>query len=211
VKSLIVGLVIGGAIGAGATYLALRGPGSSAPASVVATDAGTTTDAAARSRRRGVKRRPTARPAAAAQAVDETEESGTAVTDDKPAVPELGAHERQLAWRGAPIATPTRRLDLAGARDGRQLSQDEIDRGIRSNSAAVTACVREARGDAPLAGTVTLEFLVEGNGRATRSRVRAPQYLLDRGLLACSQRAVRGMRFAATGAPTIVTVPFEVR
>ena len=45
----------------------------------------------------------------------------------------------------------------------------------------------------------------------TRSRVRAPQYLLDRGLLACSQRAIQGMRFAATGAPTIVTVPFQVR
>jgi len=126
-------------------------------------------------------------------------------------LPQLSAHDRQVAWHGPAIATPVRRLDLAGGREGRRLSQDEIDRGIRSNAAAVTSCVREARGDAQLTGTVTLEFLVEGNGRATRSRVRAAQYLLDRGLPACTQRAVRGMRFAATGAPSIVTVPFEVR
>jgi hypothetical protein len=211
VKQLIAGLVVGGVVGAGGTYLALRAPGSSAPPPAAAVDAGTATDGAPATRRHGGKRRRVARAAASAGADEDGAENGTTAAADEPALPELGARDREVAWRGPAIETPTRRLDLTGARDGRQLSQDEIDRGIRSNAAAVTACVREARGDAPLAGTVTLELLVEGNGRATRSRVRAPRYLLDRGLLACSQRAVRGMRFAATGAPTIVTVPFEVR
>jgi hypothetical protein len=210
-RNLVVGLVVGSVIGAAGTYLVLRWPGASGSPQAMASDAGAAPDAAPAARRRGGKRRHAARPAAHQPAAADVEENGTDPPPAEPELPALSAADREAVWRGPAIQTPTRRLDLAARHGGRPLSQYEIDRGIRANAAAVTTCVREARGEAPLSGTVTLEFLVEGSGRATHSRVRAPRYLLDRGLLACAQRAVRGMRFAATGEPTVVTVPFAVR
>jgi hypothetical protein len=44
----------------------------------------------------------------------------------------------------------------------------------------------------------------------TRSRLEAPRYLFERGLLGCAQRALGRLRFPATGAPTLVTFPVHL-
>ena len=58
-----------------------------------------------------------------------------------------------------------------------------------------------------LSGTITVKMVVEGNGRVSRSRVQAPHYLFSQGVLACVQGALRSLKFPATGAPTLVTLP----
>ena len=63
---------------------------------------------------------------------------------------------------------------------------------------------------APNTATITVKLLVDGNGRVTRSRLQAPRYLFEHGLLGCAQRALGRMKFPATGAPTLVTLPVNL-
>ena len=53
-------------------------------------------------------------------------------------------------------------------------------------------------------------MLVDDRGDVRKTRVRAPRYLVKKGLLKCVRRATSKMGFAATGVPTVVTVPFEI-
>ena len=63
---------------------------------------------------------------------------------------------------------------------------------------------------AELAATITLKLLVSDRGSVSKLRVQAPNYLLKNGLYECASRSARGMRFPATGAATLVTVPFDL-
>ena len=81
---------------------------------------------------------------------------------------------------------------------------------MASGSGPMIACITDAVGGAPLSGAVTLSLLVGAAGKADKVRVRAPRYLHEHGLLACARRAARGLPFPATGAPTVVTVPYEL-
>ena len=63
---------------------------------------------------------------------------------------------------------------------------------------------------AELRATITLKLLVNSTGRVTKTRVRAPTYLHKNGLYRCVKGVALGARFAATGAPTVVTFPFSL-
>jgi hypothetical protein len=61
-----------------------------------------------------------------------------------------------------------------------------------------------------LRATITVKLVVDRGGRVTRSRVQAPHYLFEHGLLGCTQRALGRMHFPATGAATLVTLPINL-
>ena len=69
-------------------------------------------------------------------------------------------------------------------------------------------CVIKAATNTDLSGTITVKMVVEGNGKVSRSRVQAPRYMFSQGLLGVrARRQLRGWSFAATGQPTLVTLP----
>jgi len=180
-------------------YLGLRRPWRSppAPTSVAVIDAPIDAGVAVASKKK--KGRRTATTATADGPV--TRE----VDDDV----ELTVADRQLEWRGDAVAQPSRTLDLAGGDDGgRRLDDAEIASGVAGGSHAIVACIKDAAGGAPLSGEVTVQMLVDGDGKVTKLRVRAAAFLHEHGLTACAKRAGRGFPFAKTGAPTVVTAPF---
>ena len=119
--------------------------------------------------------------------------------------------DRRLEWRGDSVALPPRTYDLTSDGEARPLDDGEIAAGVDAGARALVGCVSEAIGSAPLTGQVTVQFVVGGDGRVDKLRARAPAYLHDHGLVSCLRRAARGLRFAATGAPTLVTTPFDVQ
>lgn len=118
--------------------------------------------------------------------------------------------DRRVEWRGDAVAQPPRTLDLTTDDGARPLDDGEIASGVAGGSRAMVDCIKDAAGSAPLSGEVTVQMLVGGDGKATKVRVRAAAYLHEHGLTACAKRAARGFPFPATGAPTVVTVPFEL-
>lgn len=123
---------------------------------------------------------------------------------------QVSPEDLRLVWRGPAVSLPPRDVDMGAGGGGRSLEQGEIDDGIHAHAGAVLACIKKARGDAEIQSTITLQMLVDGHGRVEKSRVRAPIYLMRQGLEACVRGASREFSFAATGAPTIVTVPFDL-
>jgi hypothetical protein len=201
-----IGLVIGVAVGAGAMYLVLRPPwvhravtvtSEGPPVVVVGPDAGVT---------KPKKPRKRARPAASQTAGDRDE------TDEveAPPAPVLTAADRALEWRGDDVALPPRTIDMAGGAEARGLDDGEINQVINSQAGGVKDCVVQAALDTDLRATITVKLLVDGRGRVTRSRIQAPHYLFEHGLLGCAQRALGRVHFPATGGATIVTLPVNL-
>ena len=119
--------------------------------------------------------------------------------------------DRRLEWRGDPVALPARKLDMAsGGDEGRPLDDGEIGAVVSGQTGGVRACVVRGAAGTDLRATITIELLVDGSGRVTRSRLEAPRYLFQHGLLGCARRALGQMRFPATGAPTRVTFPVHL-
>lgn len=201
----MLGLAIGAAVGAGGAYLALEKPWSSPPAQAGSAqpDAGpgdevADTDRGTRGKRgkRGKRNRARADGEAALQEIDERVQ--------------LTAADRTMVWRGPVIAAPDSAVDFGGEGGGRRLSDDEINTGVRSGQSAMVGCIAEARGQAELAAKIILKMLVSDRGSVSKLRVQAPGYLLKNGLYECASRATGKMRFPATGAATLVTVPFDL-
>jgi hypothetical protein len=177
---LLVGLVLGGL----GVYLALR------PKLAVVTPAA---PAAAPDAGRPRHRRAATHPSSPA-------------ADEAPI--ELGAADRQtLAAGDALRASDT--IDMAGA-EARALTQGEIDAAMAARADDVIRCITQARGAAPVTGSVLAGVVVDGAGRVTRTRVEAPAYLVHHGLYDCARRPLAALRFPATGRETVVTVPFDV-
>ena len=130
--------------------------------------------------------------------------------ETEPAVVPLTEADRRLEWRGDDVTLPPTKLDMASHSEARSLEQAEIDAVIQGQSGGVRDCVVRGATGTDLRASIEVKLLVDGNGRVTRSRVHAPRYLLDHGLLSCAQRALSGMRFPATGAPTVVTLPVDL-
>jgi hypothetical protein len=195
-----LGLVIGLVVGAGAMYLVLRPPWGGGTTSSV--DAGTVavapTDAGAQPPKKRRPRRPGTTTSAGQDGVDE------------PDLPPLTASERALEWRGDDVTLPTQKIDVGGSSEARALEQGEIDAAVASQTGGVRDCVVRGATGTDLQATITIRMVVDGNGRVTRSKLEAPRYLLEHGLLGCVQQALRGMRFPATGAPTLVTFPVHL-
>lgn len=130
--------------------------------------------------------------------------------DTEPAAIVLTAADRALEWRGDDVTLPAQTLNMGGANDARALEDGEIQATINSQGAGVRDCVVQGAMGTDLHATITVKMLVDGAGRVTKSRVQAPHYMQDKGLPACSKKAVGGMHFPATGAPTVVTLPVNL-
>jgi len=204
----LLGLVIGLIVGAGAMYLVLRWPwgGRSALApsdagmgAIVLVDAGAPGKPKPKRRPGGGRGGTVAAPGGPGD-TDETEPEPVQLTEA----------DRRLEWRGDVVALPTKKIDMSAGADARPLEDAEIHATFASQGGEVQKCVEQGATGTGLRATITLELLVDGNGRVTKSRVQAPRYLLERGLLGCAQRALGKMRFPATGAPTVATQPLTV-
>jgi len=154
------------------------------------------------------RRRPRA-PATAGQPAGPASAADGEAEDPLP--PPLTAADRALEWRGDDVTLPPQNLDLAaGGTQPRPLDDGEISQTITSQAGGVRDCVVQAATGTDLTATITVKLLVDGRGRVTRSRIQAPHYLIEHGLLACTQRAVGRMHFPATGGATIVTLPVNL-
>ena len=130
---------------------------------------------------------------------------------DEPPPPPLTAADRALEWRGDDVALPPQNIDMAGgAAAPRSLDDGEINQTINGQAGGVRDCVVQGATGTDLSATITVKLLVDGRGRVTRSRIQAPHYLFEHGLLGCTQRALGRMHFPAAGGATIVTLPVNL-
>ena len=130
---------------------------------------------------------------------------------EAPEPPPLTAADRALESRGDDVTLPAQKLDLAnGGGEARPLDDSEIDATLNSQAGGVKDCVVQSATGTDLRATITVKLVVDGHGRITRSRVQAPRYLLEHGLLGCTQRALGRVHFPATGAATLVTLPVNL-
>lgn len=205
-----IGVVIGLTIGAGGMYLALRPPwGGGAVATppdagVVAT---APPDAGAPGKAKKKRRK---RPAGTvAPTPGDTSGEWEEYEETEP-LPVLTAADRKLEWRGDDTTLPPTRIDMAGGGEARPLDDGEINSTISGQSGGVRDCVVKGATNTDLRATITIKLVVDGTGRVSKSRVQAPHYLFEKGLLSCTQRALGKLKFPATGAPTSVTFPIDL-
>jgi hypothetical protein len=202
-----LGLLLGVLLGGAGVYAWLEKPWQAWLASDVAAapDAGVDTAAAVSSG--GKRKRRRGRRAGAGAGAD----NGAEIADVDEEIPTLTDADRALVWKGDAVALPPRQLDMASSDASRPLDGSEINGVIRSQSQPMVDCIAEARGNAELDARITAEMLVNGQGQVTKLRVRAPAYLFAHGFYACARRALTSLRFPATGAPTVVTAPYDLR
>jgi hypothetical protein len=175
-----------------------RQPADSPPVVVVASDA-------------GVPRPKKKRRAHAAATAGQPTQPGSDGDPEEPPPPPMTAADRALEWRGDDVTPPPQTIDMAGgSRESRPLDDSEINQTIHSQAGGVKDCVVQAATGTDLSATITVKLLVDGRGRVTRSRIQAPHYLFEHGLLGCTQRALGRMHFPPTGGATIVTLPVNL-
>ena len=189
-------------------YLALRPPwggGTNAPppgegsaVAVAPGDAGVTSGKRKKKRRRYVNS--SGAPTGPEDYYEETE----------PEITPLTSAERRLEERGDDVRLPPQKLDMGGDTEARPLEDAEINATISAQSRGVKDCVVQGATGTDLRATITVQMVVDGTGRVTRTRLEAPRYLFDQGLLNCARRAAARMKFPATGAPTLVTLPINL-
>jgi hypothetical protein len=220
--SLGLGLVIGAVIGAGAMYLGLRPPwgGHGAAPNDAAVVAAASADAGAgkpKSKRHPTHRRPRPgggnAPSGPTTAGGDSDDQawtnqGDTVEETGPAPVVLSAADRALEWRGDDVTPPPRKIDMTS--DARPLDDAEIKSAIASQSGGAQSCVVQAATNAPLQATITVKMVVDEKGHVTRSKLQAPHYLFQHGLLECIKPALGRIRFPATGMPTLVTMPVNL-
>jgi hypothetical protein len=212
-----VGLVIGLVLGAGAMYLVLRPPWAGGAAPVVDAGVVATAKPDAGAKPRGKHPRSgggghTPRPGNDSDPHLPTIDDQFGPDDPTPAAPQpqlvaLTATDRALEWRGDAVTLPPQKIDLGAGTEARALDQGEIEQTTSSQGGGVRDCVVHGVTNTDLQGTITVQMLVDGSGRVTRTRIQAPRYLLDHGLYDCTQRAASRMHFPAVGGATIVTLP----
>jgi len=135
---------------------------------------------------------------------DEGEDSG-------PPEVVLTAGDRALAWAGdGNMALPPVKVDMSSGGEARKLDDGEINNGLAPATGALQGCLQTGAANTDLKATITLELVVDGAGHVTKSRIQAPAYLQAHGLLECARRAIGKMRFPATGAATLVTLPLTL-
>ena len=137
-------------------------------------------------------------------------DDGAPEQEAAPKLVQLSAADRAMEWRGDSTAKSPEKVDMAGGGEARSLSDSEIQDVIAGQSGPVQSCVVSAAANTDLHGTITVRMIVGGNGHVTRSKVEAPHYMFEHGLLACVQRAAGGLHFPATGQSTLVTLPVNL-
>jgi hypothetical protein len=201
-----IGIVIGLIGGAGGMYLALRPPwGGAATTPSEPTTVSTVPGDAGAGSAKVVKKKGTAkkRPPGSTTAATGDEE----FEETEPELPPLSDADRRLEWRGDDVTLPATRIDMGAGGEARALEESEINTTINAQSGGVGDCVTTAATGTDLRATITVKLIVDGSGKVTKSKLHAPRYLFGKGLLACTQKALRSMKFPATGAPTLVTLP----
>lgn len=185
-------------------YLALRPPwgGAATTPSSEPTVVSTLPNDAGAGSAKPPKKRTTKRPTGST-IVAGTEE----FEETEPDLPPLSDAERRLEWRGDDVMLPATRIDMGAGGDARPLEDHEINNTINAQSGGVRDCVVSGATGTDLRATITVKLVVDGSGKVTKSKLHAPRYLFDKGLLNCTQRALRSMKFPATGAATLVTLP----
>jgi len=133
---------------------------------------------------------------------------GDTVEETGPAPVVLSAADRALEWRGDDVTPPPRTVDMNS--NARPLEDGEIKSVIAGQSGAAQSCVVQAATNAQLQATITVKLVVDGKGNVTRSKLQAPHYLFEHGLLACIKPALARIKFPATGMPTLVTMPINL-
>ena len=130
---------------------------------------------------------------------------------DEPEPIKLRPADLKIIWQGEDLSrAETMRLDLS--KDGRELSQDEIDARFRAKEDAVLRCVARARPDEYtfVPGRVTVRFRIERTGAVKGVQVEAPAILHRGGLTACIKGVVTGLRFPASNMSQVITYPFSL-
>jgi hypothetical protein len=135
--------------------------------------------------------------------------SGDYVEETEPQLVQLSAADRALEWRGDDTTRPTQKIDMANGAEARSLDDGEIRSTIDAQSGPAQSCVVSGATNTNLNGQITIKLIVDGNGRVIKSKVQAFHYMFEHGLLGCIQRAVGRMKFPATGASTLVTMPIN--
>ena len=132
------------------------------------------------------------------------------VEETEPQLVQLSAADRELQWRGDDTSPPKQTIDMNSGTESRALDNGEIQNVISSQSGGVQNCVVQAATNTNLSGTITVRMIVDGTGHVTRSKLQAPKYMHDHGLLQCVKGALSKMKFPATGAATLVTMPINL-
>lgn len=122
-------------------------------------------------------------------------------------IAQLSTSDRALEWRGDDVTLPPTKIDMAGGKEARPLDDGEINATIGGQAGGVRTCVVNSATNTDLQATIMVKMIVGGDGRVTKSRIQAPRYLFEKGLLTCVQRSLAKMKFPATGAPTSVSLP----
>jgi hypothetical protein len=135
---------------------------------------------------------------------------GEEYEETEPELPPLTDADRRLEWRGDDVTLPATRIDMGAGGEARPLEDDEINTTINAQSGPVRDCVVQGATGTDLRATITMKLVVDGNGKVTKSKLHAPRYLFEKGLQGCAQKALRAMKFPATGAPTLVTLPVSL-
>jgi hypothetical protein len=176
-------------------YLALERPWRSADvAAAVTPDAGVDPAVATKAKK---KRRP--RHGGGGAAPVDSEEAATLTDADM-----------RMLWKGDQVERPPASVDMSAGGDARSLDGGEIQDAIDSGGGALRDCVARGVGVASWSGDVTVKLLVDGGGRVVKTRVHAPAFTFDHGLLSCMRQGAARLRFPAVGGWTVVTVPFPV-
>jgi hypothetical protein len=197
-------------------YLALRPPwGGGATTATAPIDAGVVSVAPSDAGPAGKKKRPRRprTPGTTAPGdlptIDGTfgDNSGEGDYEETEPLAQLSASDRALEWRGDDVTLPPTKIDMAGGKDARPLDDGEINATIGAQSSGVRSCVVNSATNTDLHATIMVKMVVGADGRVTKSRIQAPRYLFEKGLLTCVQRSLGKMKFPATGAPTSVSLP----
>jgi hypothetical protein len=215
--SLGIGLVIGLVVGSAAMYLALRPPwghGATTPPSDGGVVAMATHDAGVgKPKKRTRHHRPSGGGGGGGGAITNGDEqgwgSGDYIEETEPQLVQLTAADRALEWRGDDTTRPAQKIDMTSGAEARSLDDGEIRSTIDSQSSGAQQCVMQGATNTNLAGTINVKLIVDGSGHVTKAKVQAFHYMFEHGLLACVQHAVKAMKFPATGASTLVTMPIN--
>lgn len=190
-------------------YLALRPPWGGGTTTSVPIDAGVVSQApgdAGVAKPKKKKRRPAGTVAAPGQPAGSDEE----YYEETDPMVTLTAADRAMEWRGDDVTPPPTKIDMGGGAEARPLDSGEINNTLASQAGPVKDCVIKSVTNTDLRGEFRVKLLVDGTGRVTKSRVQAPHYTFQNGLLTCVQRAAGRMKFPATGGNTSVDIPVTV-
>ena len=99
-----------------------------------------------------------------------------------------------------------------GGGDGKELSQNDIDRVWASAEPTLSRCITEALGDWPLeSGKLEVSYRIEKDGTVKKVRLAAPQLLVRQGLYGCMRTKIASLKFPQSGGASVVTFPFQIQ